>query len=217
MHEMYGAEIIAQCGAIKTVNDVVQQIEKIVEILKDDIRRICKAKGYAHILNDFDFVFAKAAEETVKTLKKVTAKGEKLKMVQEILDSGDISFAIKKIVERLVANSRNVFDERYKRLYYDIPQKVTFADWLGSKEQTKEIHDELEIEKIRNLPIQKRIEAIKKVWEDAIFDFDFDGEDLNNICKIANVPIHQILKDEVELKIKAEKTKQGNIQLCFAF
>ena len=129
----------------------------------------------------------------------------------------NVEKATKFLFQRLVTNVRNTHDKRYKKNLYFECEQHEITDYVYAIDEREKIERELEIEKIRNLPIQKRIEAIRKVWEDAIFDFDFDGEDLSNICKLANVPIYEILKDEVELKIKVEKIKSGHMQTCFVF
>ena len=206
------AEIVLKMDKIKNVDDMMDNYYSLIFILKEELENVIVRLGYC-IKKDIEYAIKLAAEHTYKTLQKRHLKG-----TQRFFKYGtNVEKATKFLFQRLVANVRNTHDKRYKKsLYFECEQHEA-TDYICAYDEREKIEREIEIEKIKNFPRQRRIEVIRKVWKDAVFDFDFDGEDLSNICKLANVPIHEILKDEVKLKIKVEKIKSGYMQTCFVF
>ena len=118
-------------------------------------------------------------------------------------------------MQRLVSNVRNTADERYVHLYFENNGVVSTEEYNCTGDYRNEIENEILLEQLKKLPKEKRIEAVKKVWQEAAFDLNFDGEDLHNLCKIVNVSVLDVLRDEIEAELKAEKTKSGHKQLFF--
>ena len=68
-------EILKECG-INSVSQILSRLDIVIELLKEDVSRICIAKNFA--VKDFDFAYKLAAEATTKTIKKITKRGKKL-------------------------------------------------------------------------------------------------------------------------------------------
>jgi len=150
-------------------------------------------------------------EHTYYTLQKRHLKG-----VQKFFEYGtDVEKATKFLFQRLIANVRNTHDRRYKKSLFFECEQYEATDYLCVYDERHVVEQELELEKIFNFPKSKRIKAVKKVWEEARFDLLFDGDDPHYICRLAGVSIFDVLENEVETKLKAEKTKLGHQQLFF--
>jgi len=160
---------------------------------------------------DTEFAMKLSIEHTYYTLQKRHLKG-----VQKFFEYGtDVEKATKFLFQRLIANVRNTHDRRYKKSLFFECEQYEATDYLCVYDERHVVEQELELEKIFNFPKSKRIKAVKKVWEEARFDLLFDGDDLHYICRLAGVSIFDVLENEIEAELKAEKTKSGHKQLFF--
>ena len=205
-------EILKECG-INSVSQILSRLDIVIDLLKEDVSRVCNAKKFA--VKDFDFAYKLATEATTKTIKKITKRGKKLESVQKLLNCSDINLAVQWLVQRLVSNVRNTADKRYAHLHFENEGNVSAEEYNCTCDYRDIIDDEILLGEIKKLPKKHRINAVRKVWQEARFDLGFDKDDLQYVCKLADISAAEVLDNEVETELKAEKTKSGHRQLFF--
>jgi len=123
----------------------------------------------------------------------------------------------------LFSNIRNCNDERYsKSLYLGI--KGGFDIELLAEDTREDIFSELELDEFKkrlsefSKPLLKQL--LKKAWKDTRTDTDINQQDFIEFCIKFGLDENFTQEVFVEFgtyKITQQTTKQGNIQLCFAF
>lgn len=68
-------EILSHSNKIKTVDDLLNHFDLIIELARDDILKITKSKRL--LFSDFDFTFGEAVKILNNQLKKKYLKGSK--------------------------------------------------------------------------------------------------------------------------------------------
>lgn len=204
-------DILQNSNKIKSVNDLVSNIDLIAELAKDDIARIARAKG--KFFPDFDFAFSSGLEMLKTTLAKTKIPK---KTVAKFLKCENVENAANWLVARLLNNMLNITtNESYKM--YECPKFGEMHESITSnKNELEELEMELELSKLSKDEIKN---GLKKVWEDATFDMDFDIQDFELLCKKYGFKAKEILGyDPYELPVlKSELTGSGHSQLVLFF
>ena len=94
-------EILNHSNKIKTINDLLNHFDSIVEIARDDVYKIAKSKRL--LFSDFDFAYADAVDMLRNQLQKSHLKG-----ISRFLKCGNITNAVSWLVERLLNKMRNI-------------------------------------------------------------------------------------------------------------
>ena len=202
------AEILSHCHKIKTVDDLLNHFDLIVELARDDIYKIVKVKKI--FFADFDFAYTNG----VKLLKNQLTKTH-LRAIKRLLKCDNIEKALKWIISRIINNAINVsINKKYK--LYAAPQFCTLHENIESNDYIDIllINDELMKFDKNTLKI-----GLKNIWEESIFDEDFDYEDLKYLCNRFKIDISEISRNGVinMQKFKKEQAESGNFQLVFVF
>ncbi|QKF77479.1 hypothetical protein [Arcobacter defluvii] len=94
----------------------------------------------------------------------------------ELVD--DNLLILNKVKSRIVNNIKNYFSPTRKVNYQQFQNFIFQIDDLY--DNSEEIIFEIDLEKIDNKTLK---EGLKKVWEDAVGDMDFDLQDFEELCK----------------------------------
>ena len=133
---MTNIELIANSPKIKTIADILKNIDLIFDLLKEDSVRIIRSTG-GFIDEAFEEKYAEAIKWTKKQLNK-----HHLKLYQRIFKCDDIKAALRLLLVRITANIKNQFDNKRKNtvaycsakvketLKQNVVEKINAADPL---------------------------------------------------------------------------------------
>lgn len=210
-------EILLKSKTIKVVNDVLNNLEVVLEVAREDVKRVAqKEKLY---FEDFDFFFGIAKNHLLKTAKKVH-----LKAIKKLNKCQDIEYLSKWLVARLLNTMVNV-STNIKYLNYLPSYKIRI--YYEEEQATLELDDknfayilaEEDVKKILKYDRNKIKIGLKKVWGDAIDDKEFDLQDFQDLCHKYGFEMDDVLGyDPKQVPIiKVERTESGHSQFVLFF
>ena len=94
-------KILNHSNKIKTIDDLLNNFDSIVEIARDDIFRIAKSKKI--YFADFDYTYADAVEMLRNQLAKLKLKG-----IRRFLGFKNVANAVSWLITRILGNMRNI-------------------------------------------------------------------------------------------------------------
>ena len=203
-------EILSYSNKIKTVDDLLNHFDLVIELARDDILKITKSKRL--LFSDFDFTFGEAIKILINQLQKKYLKG-----VQRFLRCQNIENAIKWIITRIIANMRNIgttTDNRYKLhctpSFGPLHKNITLNNFYD------ELLELIEIERLDRNTIKKGLQTL---WENSIYEEDFDHYDIEYLCNKYGIKITEIIGTEAIFfqKYKIEQAENGHFQLVIVF
>jgi len=204
-------DVLKNSRKVKSVNDLVANIDAVADLARDDVARIARAKG--KFFTDFDFAFASGLEMLKTTLAKTKIPK---KTVAKFLKCENVENAANWLVARLLNNMLNITtNESYKM--YECPKFGEMHESItSSRNDYEELEMELELSKIDKQQIKS---GLKKVWLDAVTDMDFDLQDFELLCNKYGFESTEVLGyDPHELPvIKSEQAESGHSQLVLFF
>lgn len=197
-------EILCHCNKIKTIDDLLNQFDLIVELAKNDVYKIAKSKRL--LFTDFDFTYADAVKMLKNQLKKSHLKG-----ISEFIKCENISNAVSWLIARLLNNMRNITTNQKYKLYC-APSFEQVYENIKSNDEHKAMLELMDLEKFDKDTLKKGLQTI---WENSMFDEDFDYFDIEYLCKKFGFEVSEIVDTEaIKLqKYKKEQTQSGQIQL----
>lgn len=208
--QTYTLADILQNSKIKNANDLVENLDAIAELAKDDIARIAKAKKI--FFSDFDFAY----KSGIEMLKNTLQKSKIPRAAKKFLRCENIENAVKWLLARILNNMKNATtNPNYKT--YCCPKIVEMHESVASpKNEFEELEMELELSKINKNEIKN---GLKKVWEDAVTDMDFDLEDFELLCRKYGFKAKEVLEYDPYIRpiFKGELTESGHSQLVLFF
>ena len=201
-------EILSHSNKIKTIDDLLNHFDLVVELARDDIYKIAKSKRL--LFSDFDFAYADA----VKMLKSQLQKSH-LKGISRFLKCENIANAVSWLIERLLNNMRNITTNQKYKLYC-APSFGQLHENIKSNDELEAVLELMELEKFDRDTIKKGLQSI---WKNAMFEEDFDYFDMEYLCKKFGFEVSQIVGTEaINLqKYKKEQTQSGHSQLMMVF
>ena len=201
-------EILSHSNKIKIIDDLLNHFDLVVELARDDIYKIAKSKRL--LFSDFDFAYADA----VKMLKSQLQKSH-LKGISRFLQCENISNAVSWLIERLLNNMRNITTNQKYKLYC-APSFGQLHENIKSNDELEAVLELMELEKFDRDTIKKGLQTI---WENSMFEEDFDYFDMEYLCKKFGFEVSQIVGTEaINLqKYKKEQTQSGHSQLMMVF
>ena len=177
-------QIISQ-SKIKNVNDLLNNIDSIVELARDDIYKIAKSKRL--LFSDFDFAYGDAVEMLKGQLQKSHLKG-----ISRFLKCENIANAVSWLIERLLNNMRNITTNQKYKLYC-APSFGQLHENIKSNDEIEEVLELMELEKFDKDTIKKGLQTI---WKNSMLDEDFDYLDMEYLCKKFGFEVSQIVGTE---------------------
>ena len=201
-------EILSHSNKIKTIDDLLNHFDLVVELARDDIYKIAKSKRL--LFSDFDFAYADAVEILKSQLQKSHLKG-----ISRFLKCENIANAVSWLIERLLNNMRNITTNQKYKLYC-APSFGQLHENIKSNDELEAVLELMELEKFDRDTIKKGLQTI---WENSMFEEDFDYFDMEYLCKKFGFEVSQIVGTEaINLqKYKKEQTQSGHSQLMMVF
>ncbi|QHG91290.1 hypothetical protein CVO_05305 [Sulfurimonas sp. CVO] len=201
-------EILSHSNKIKTVDDLLNHFDLVVELARDDIYKIAKSKRLK--FSDFDFAYADAVEMLKSQLQKSHLKG-----ISRFLKCENIANAVSWLIERLLNNMRNITTNQKYKLYC-APSFGQLHENIKSNDELDAVLELMELEKFDKDTIKKGLQTI---WNNSILEEDFDYFDMEYLCKKFGFEVSQIIGTEaINLqKYKKEQTQSGHSQLMMVF
>lgn len=201
-------EILSHSNKIKTIDDLLNHFDLVVELARDDIYKIAKSKRL--LFSDFDFAYADAVEMLKSQLQKSHLKG-----ISRFLQCENIANAVSWLIERLLNNMRNITTNQKYKLYC-APSFGQLHENIKSNDELEAVLELMELEKFDRDTIKKGLQSI---WKNAMFEEDFDYFDMEYLCKKFGFEVSQIVGTEaINLqKYKKEQTQSGHSQLMMVF
>ena len=201
-------EILSHSNKIKTIDDLLNHFDLVVELARDDIYKIAKSKRL--LFSDFDFAYGDAVEMLKGQLQKSHLKG-----ISRFLQCENISNAVSWLIERLLNNMRNITTNQKYKLYC-APSFGQLHENIKSNDELEAVLELMELEKFDRDTIKKGLQSI---WKNAMFEEDFDYFDMEYLCKKFGFEVSQIVGTEaINLqKYKKEQTQSGHSQLMMVF
>ena len=201
-------EILSHSNKIKTVDDLLNHFDLVVELARDDIYKIAKSKRL--LFSDFDFAYGDAVEMLKSQLQKSHLKG-----ISRFLQCENIANAVSWLIERLLNNMRNITTNQKYKLYC-APSFGQLHENIKSNDEIEEVLELMELEKFDKDTIKKGLQTI---WKNSMLDEDFDYLDMEYLCKKFGFEVSQIVGTEaINLqKYKKEQTQSGHSQLMMVF
>ena len=201
-------EILSHSNKIKTLDDLLNHFDLVVDLARDDIYKIAKSKRL--LFCDFDFAYGDAVEMLKSQLQKSHLKG-----ISRFLKCENISNAVSWLIERLLNNMRNITTNQKYKLYC-APSFGQLHENIKSNDELEAMLELIELEKFDRDTIKKGLQTI---WENSMFEEDFDYFDMEYLCKKIGFEVSQIVGTEaINLqKYKKEQTQSGQVQLMMVF
>jgi len=201
-------EILSHSNKIKTVDDLLNHFDLVIELARDDIYKIAKSKRL--LFSDFDFAYADAVEMLKSQLQKSHLKG-----ISRFLKCENIANAVSWLIERLLNNMRNITTNQKYKLYC----APSFGQLHENIKSNDELEAVLELMELEKLDRDTLIKGLQTIWENSILEEDFDYFDMEYLCKKFGFEVSQIVGTEaINLqKYKKEQTGSGQVQLMMVF
>ena len=201
-------EILSHSNKIKTLDDLLNHFDLVVDLARDDIYKIAKSKRL--LFCDFDFAYGDAVEMLKSQLQKSHLKG-----ISRFLQCENIANAVSWLIERLLNNMRNITTNQKYKLYC-APSFGQLHENIKSNDELETLLELMELEKFDRDTLKKGLQTI---WENSMFEEDFDYFDMEYLCKKFGFEVSQIVGTEaINLqKYKKEQTQSGQVQLMMVF
>jgi hypothetical protein len=164
-------EIVKNSKKFATINDVVNNLDLIADIVKEDVLKIAVSKKI--YFDDFNFTYSKSVEILKKQVKKTH-----LKAIKKLFQFIDIEDALKWIISRILNNSINITTNKKYKLFCK-PIFLEFNEKIEIESDCNIIIELLDLERVDTNTIKK---GLKKVWNEAKYDSDFDYQDFEELC-----------------------------------
>jgi hypothetical protein len=192
-------EIIKKSKKIATISDIVNNIDFVTDLTKEDVLKLTKSKKI--YFADFDFTYSDAVEMLKKQIKK-----SHLKAIKRFIQFENIEKALKWLISRILNNSINITTNRKYKLFC----RPIFL----------ELHENIEIESDHNRAIElldlEKVDTntikigLKNVWNEAKYDSDFDFEDFEELCCKFKFNAREVVGSDTLAQLKFSKSQVSN-------
>ena len=192
-------EILNHSNKIKTINDLLNHFDSIVEIARDDVYKIAKSKRL--LFSDFDFAYADAVDMLRNQLQKSHLKG-----ISRFLKCGNITNAVSWLVERLLNNMRNITTNKKYKLFCRV-NFVELHENISIVNDNNRFIELLDLEKVDKKTIKK---GLKEVWNEAKYNNDFDNKDFEELCCKFKFNAREVVGSDTLAQLKFSKSQVSN-------
>ena len=202
------AVILSHCNKIKTIDDLLNLIDLILELAREDVYKIAKSKRI--IFSDFDFTYNEAIEILKSQLQKSHLKG-----ISKFLKCENIDSAINWIIGRVLNNMRNI-STNSKFKCFCAPSFKQLNENIKSNYDYETV---LELIDLKKFDSQTIMTGLKKVWSEVKYDQDFDHEDFEELCCKFGYTSNEVVGSHAfeEPKLSKYEVETGQFQLQLLF
>ena len=174
---MTNIEILAGSSKIKTVEDILKNLDLITDLLKEDVVRIIKKTG-GFTDDTFEGKYAEAIKWTKKQLNK-----HHLKLYQRIFKCDDIKAALRLLLVRITNNTRNQFDTKRKNTvsYWSLRKTQNLHEKIIEKMQAEDPLEILLDKEMQILSKEAKIENLKEYKKELLKIAEIKKNENNNL------------------------------------
>ncbi len=198
-------EILIYYSKLKTVQDLVNNIDLVTDIVKDDVYKIAKSKQI--YFADFDFTYSTAVSVLNNQIKKKHLNG-----VKRFFKLENIEDKLNWLISRILNNMLNLTTNPKYKLYFN-PKKIDI--YKGNYQENDDFERMIQILDIQKLDKSIIKEGLCRVWQEAIYDKDFDYIDFTDLCEKYGFEADKVVGSHASTQIQFKKCQAGkfNYQL----
>ena len=201
---MNAIEILINYSKLRTVQNLVYNIDLVTDIIKDDVYKIAKSKRI--YFYDFDFTYGCSVEIIKEQLLKKHLQG-----IQRFFNFDNLENGLKWFISRILNNMRNITTNTNFKLFINL--KISNFEYkvYADNDDFEKMIQILDIQKLDKLIIKK---GLSKVWQEARYDKDFDYIDFTELCQKYGFEADDVVESHASTQIKFKKYQVGkNYQL----
>jgi hypothetical protein len=201
---MNAIEILINYSKLETVQNLVDNIDLVTDIIKDDVYKIAKSKRI--YFYDFDFTYGCSVEIIKEQLLKKHLQG-----IQRFFNFDNLENGLKWFISRILNNMRNITTNTNFKLFINL--KISNFEYkvYADNDDFEKMIQILDIQKLDKLIIKK---GLSKVWQEARYDKDFDYIDFTELCQKYGFEADDVVESHASTQIKFKKYQVGkNYQL----
>ena len=199
---MNAIEILINYSKLETVQNLVDNIDLVTDIIKDDVYKIAKSKRI--YFYDFDFTYVCSVEILKKQLSKIHLEG-----IKKFFFNGDnLENALKWLMSRILNNMRNITTNRNYKLFINLRISNSEYEVYEENDDFEKMIQILDIQKLDKLIIKK---GLSKVWQEARYDKDFDYIDFIELCEKYGFDVDDVVGSYSFNQIQYKKYQVGKL------
>jgi len=185
---MTNVEIIIQSGKIKTINDIMNHIDLVSDLLKEDVEQILKSKGL--VTNEFDAFFA----DGLKKLKHALMDKKYLRGVKRFFRCDSVENALKLFLMKLTSNVRNEYQvERRKSSLAHVKQQA--ETYMIELEQVQKDTFEMLLNEEDEILLNEEQKMVTKEWKNSFNKMVENGKISGELTKCGNTQLVLVFDD----------------------
>ena len=193
---MNAIEILVNYSKLKTVQNLVDNIDLVTDIIKDDVYKIAKSKRI--YIDDFDFTYVCSVEIIKKQLFKIHLKGIK----KFFLNCDNLENALKWFMSRILNNMRNITTNPNYKLFINLKINNFEYEVSADNDDFEKMIQILDIQKLDKSIIKK---GLCKVWKESKYDEDFDYIDFTELCEKYGFDSDEVVGSHTSTQIQFKK------------
>ena len=192
---MNAIEILINYSKLETVQNLVDNIDLVTDIIKDDVYKIAKSKRI--YFYDFDFTYGCSVEIIKEQLLKKHLQG-----IQRFFNFDNLENGLKWFISRILNNMRNITTNTNFKLFINL--KISNFEYkvYADNDDFEKMIQILDIQKLDKLIIKK---GLSKVWQEARYDKDFDYIDFTELCQKYGFEADDVVESHASTQIKFKK------------
>ena len=150
---MNAIEILINYSKLRTVQNLVYNIDLVTDIIKDDVYKIAKSKRI--YFYDFDFAYSCSVEIIKKQLLK-----KHLQAIQRFFNFYNLENALKWLMSRILNNMRNITTNKNFKLFIDFKISNFEYEVYADNDDFEKMIQILDIQKLDKSIIKKAANLI---------------------------------------------------------
>ena len=198
---MNAIEILINYSKLETVQNLVDNIDLVTDIIKDDVYKIAKSKRI--YFYDFDFTYGCSVEIIKEQLLKKHLQG-----IQRFFNFDNLENGLKWFISRILNNMRNITTNTNFKLFINL--KISNFEYkvYADNDDFEKMIQILDIQKLDKSIIKK---GLLKVWEEARYDKDFDYIDFTELCVKYGFDVDDVVGSYSFNQIQYKKYQVGKL------
>lgn len=198
---MKAYKFLLKSKKINNVNDLLANVDAIIDILKEDIFKISKSNKL-HFY-DFDFTYSAAV-----SILKTQIQKKHLSGVKRFFKFDNIEDNLKWLVSRIINNMRNFTTNPKYKLFLNLEKIDIYRENNQGNNYFENEVLLLELERLDRKIIKI---GLKKVWDEAKYDEDFDYIDFTDLCEKYGFDADEVVGSHTFNQIQYKKYQVGNL------
>ena len=198
---MKAYKFLLKSKKINNVNDLLANVDAIIDILKEDIFKISKSKKL-HFY-DFDFIYSAAV-----SILKTQIQKKHLSGVKRFFNFDNIEDNLKWLVSRIINNMRNFTTNPKYKLFLNLKKIDIYRD---NNQGNNYLENEVLLFELERLDREIIKTGLKKVWEEARYDKDFDYIDFIELCEKYGFDVDDVVGSYSFNQIQYKKYQVGKL------